>query len=91
MYNATIHIHPRGQKAMKVADARVAFLNGEMQLFELQTPDGMCFEGPLEVDDVGRMLYSSYLVILEDGRTYRVSPQELTDRWYVQGVKGVSR
>jgi hypothetical protein len=89
MYNATIHIHPRGQKAIKVADARVAFLNGEMQLFELRTPDGMCFEGPFEVDEVGRMLESSYLVMIEDGRTYRVAAAEYTDRWYVQGVKGV--
>lgn len=91
MVNATIHIHPRGERAIQVATARVAFLNGEMQLYEVMTPDGMCFEGPMEPDDLGRMLYSAFLVILADGRTYRVAPQEYTDRWYVSGVKGIKR
>jgi hypothetical protein len=86
-FEATIHIHPRGQRAMKVADARVRFLNRVLQLYEVRTPDGMCWEGPLEVDDLGRMLDSAYLIILEGGRTYRVAPTEMTDRWYVTVVK----
>ena len=85
-YNATIHIHPRGQRAIQVAEARVSFLNGKMQLEQVQTPDGMVFEGPLEPDELGRMLQTPYLVILEGGRTYRVAPVETTDRWYVNGV-----
>jgi hypothetical protein len=86
-YNATLHIHPRGQRAIQVATARVAFLNGTMQLYDVQTPDGTTFEGPLEPDDLGRMLDFAYLVLLEDGRKYRVAPIEMTDRWYVSGVK----
>jgi hypothetical protein len=83
-YNATVHIHPRGERAMQVATARVAFLHGEMQLFDVETPDGMFWEGPLEPDEIGRMLYSAYLILLEDGRKFRVAPQEMSDRWYVQ-------
>ncbi|MFD2171624.1 hypothetical protein [Tumebacillus lipolyticus] len=83
-YKATVHIHPRGEKAMQVATARVAFLNGELQLFEVETPDGMLWEGPLEADELGRMLECAYLVLLEDGRKYRVAPQEMSDKWYVQ-------
>ncbi|WP_157729589.1 hypothetical protein [Tumebacillus algifaecis] len=82
--NATVHIQPRGEKAMQVASARVAFLNGELQLFEVNTLDGMTWEGPLEADELGRMLESSYLVLLEDGRKYRVAAQEFTDRWYTK-------
>ena len=84
--NATIHIHPRGQRAIQVAEARVAFLNGEMQLSDVTTPDGMVFEGPLEADELGRMLQSTYLVLLADGRKYRVASFEFTDRWYVSKV-----
>ncbi|ASS76235.1 hypothetical protein CIG75_15660 [Tumebacillus algifaecis] len=69
---------------MQVASARVAFLNGELQLFEVNTLDGMTWEGPLEADELGRMLESSYLVLLEDGRKYRVAAQEFTDRWYTK-------
>lgn len=72
---------------MQVATAKVEFLNMAMQIYDLATPDGMLFEGPLEPDEVGRMLYSAYLVIFEDGRVYRVAPQEMSDRWYVSRVK----
>lgn len=86
MSNATIHIHPRGQRAMQVATARVSFLNGAMQLADVTTPDGTVFEGPLEADELGRMLQCSYLVLLNDGRKYRVASFEFTDRWYISGV-----
>lgn len=86
-YNATIHIHPRGHRAIQVATACVTFLNRELQLNEVTTPDGAVWEGPLEPDELGRMLQSAYLIILEGGRTYRVSSVEMTDRWYVNVVQ----
>ncbi|HEU4964823.1 MAG TPA: hypothetical protein VFV52_13335 [Bacilli bacterium] len=86
-YRATLHIHPQGQRAIQVATAEVEFLNQVMQIYNLTTPDGQIFEGPLEADEVGRMLYSAFLVILENGRVYRVAPREMSDRWYVSKVK----
>ncbi|MBL0386512.1 hypothetical protein JJB07_07610 [Tumebacillus sp. ITR2] len=85
-YKATIHIHPAGQRAVQVATARVHFLNQILQIHDLTTQDGMCWEGPLDPDEIGRMLQSSYLIILEGGRTYRVSSVEATDRWYVNRI-----
>ena len=86
-YNATIHIHPRGQRAMQVATASVEFINRQLVLTDVRTPDGMCWEGPVEPDDLGRMLQCDYLIILEGGRTYRVTSTEMSDRWYVRTVK----
>jgi hypothetical protein len=86
-YKATIHIHPRGHRALQVATARVEFINRDMVLCDIQTPDGMCWEGPVEPDELGRMLLCDYLIILEGGRTYRVSSAEMSDRWYVRTVK----
>jgi hypothetical protein len=86
-YNATIHIHPRGSRAIQVATAKVEFLNRNLQLYEVRTPDGAVWEGPVDTDEMGRMLQSSYLIILEGGRTYRVSSTEMTDRWYVSVVQ----
>lgn len=85
-FQATLHIHPSGQRAMQVATARVHFLNQTLQLHDVTTLDGMVFEGPLDPDEVGRMLQCAYLIILENGRTYRVASQETTDRWYVKRV-----
>lgn len=86
-YNATIHIHPRGQRAIQVAEACVEFINRQLVLTNIRTPDGMCWEGPVEPDDLGRMLVTDYLIILEGGRTYRVTSTEASDRWYVRVVK----
>ncbi|ARU61845.1 hypothetical protein CBW65_13000 [Tumebacillus avium] len=86
-YQATIHIQPRGERAMQVATAHVTFLNGGMQLYEIETLDGMQWEGPVEADEMGRMLESAYLVLLEDGRKYRVAAQEFSDKWYTQRLQ----
>ncbi|PWK11222.1 hypothetical protein [Tumebacillus permanentifrigoris] len=87
-YQATLHIHPAGQRAIQVATARVHFLNQTLQLHDLTTMDGTVWEGPLDPDEVGRMMQSSYLIILSSGRTYRVTSVEATDRWYVNRISG---
>jgi hypothetical protein len=71
-----------------LAKAQVRFVQAKMEFEQIQLRSGDCFDGPLDMAEIGRMLQTSYWVIFRDGARFLVNSAEGSDRWYFKRMHG---